>query len=996
MKKILSLLLLFAVLAYGCTREELKNGQLDSSEGRVFIASFENGETRTYLEDGNLLRWNADDQISLFDGNTLNRQYRFDGETGDNSGTFSVVSKPFGTGNDLNANYAVYPYASDVKISEGGLITATLPAEQLYAVNSFGPDANTMVAVTKDTDDTYLKFKNICGYLKLQLYGNDVTVKSITLTGKNYEKIAGKANIAPSYNDDPTVTLADDATTSITLNCGDGVKIGSTTETATAFWIVVPQVTFEGGFAITITDINGETFTKSTSNKIAVERNVIKPMKAFEVESEDEAETIPDNQIWYTATAKVDPYWDDVFGSNIISNVWDSSSGNGIITFDGNVTSIGKEAFYGCANLTNIIIPNGVTEIGENAFRLCENLAAITIPEGVMEIGSKAFSDCILMTLVVIPASMTLVGEGAFSRCFNLKEFKGKFATEDGRCLVVDGTLNSFAHVGDLEYSIPNSVTTIGSYAFDSCCTLASLTIPESVTRIQEYAFFCCHLSEFKGKFATEDGRCLIVDGKLKAFAEGNITIKYTIPEDVTYIGGGAFSCCGNLADIIFHDNVTTIGDFAFYSCSSLTSITIPDSITKIGDYAFYGCSNLANLSIGDGLIQIGHEAFGICSELIRIDMNTTTPPAMFSDTFNNCGSDLKVYVPSESLEEYKATDYWKDLDIVEALIPNNQIWYTTSDGDVVALYATEESEIVNSFGSNVVSNIYKNGKGIITFDNDVSYIGYYAFANCESLISIVIPNTVSAIGYMAFYGCDLLTTISIPDSVTSIDSKAFSNCSSLTKIAIPNKVTKIEKQTFWGCSSLEDIVIPNSITSIGENSFGNCTSLMHITIPNSVTSFGFAPFTGCSSLTNVTLPNNLARIESGMFMVCSALTTIIIPASVTSIEPSAFVGCYSLEEITIPDNVTYIGRDAFRGCSSLTCITIPNKVTNIGQESFNECTSLLSVNIEATTPPEIFSNTFSNCGSDLKVYVPSEGLEAYKTADCWKDMNVIAMPGKL
>ena len=290
MKNIFRLLAPLALALSGCVYEELPNNELVQSEGRIFTASLEQDETRTYVEEGNLLRWNAGDQIALFDGNTLNRQYKFDGETGDNSGTFSIVSSPYGTGNDLTTNYAVYPYASNLKITEAGILTVTLPSEQTYTENSFGLGANTMVAVTKDIDDTFLKFKNACGYLRLQLYGYDVTVKSIALTGNSNEKIAGKSSIIPTYNDEPHISMSDGATSSITLSCGKGVKIGSTAENATDFWIVIPPTTFEGGFTITITDINDETFTKSTSNEIAIERNVIKPMKTFEVIFENETE----------------------------------------------------------------------------------------------------------------------------------------------------------------------------------------------------------------------------------------------------------------------------------------------------------------------------------------------------------------------------------------------------------------------------------------------------------------------------------------------------------------------------------------------------------------------------------------------------------------------------------------------------------------------------------------------------------------------------------
>ena len=173
MNKYLSLLCLLVYLVSGCSQEELLNIESSSSDGRKYTASFEQHVSRTYIEDGNLLRWTAGDEISLFDGTTLNSQFQFDGETGDNAGTFTKISDPsYGTGNSLSANYAVYPYApsKNTKILETGVLTVTLPATQTYATNSFGLGANTMVAVTKNVNDKFLPFKNVGGYLKLQLY----------------------------------------------------------------------------------------------------------------------------------------------------------------------------------------------------------------------------------------------------------------------------------------------------------------------------------------------------------------------------------------------------------------------------------------------------------------------------------------------------------------------------------------------------------------------------------------------------------------------------------------------------------------------------------------------------------------------------------------------------------------------------------------------------------------------------------------------------------
>lgn len=292
MKPIVSYICLLALLLSGCTQEEmLRNGTSASGEGRTFTTSFEQNESRTYLEEGRLSRWTEGDRISLFDASTLNNQYLFAGDTGDSGGTFFMLSKPEGTGTTLATNYAVYPYDKDMTISSKGTITLTLPSIQHYAENSYGLGDNTMVAVTENTDDTFLSFKNVGGCFKLQLYGDDVTVKSITLKGNNDEKIAGKATITAAYDKAPVVTMADDAATSITLDCGKGIKMGTTEDEATTFWIVVPPTIFSKGITVMVRDFGNKVFSQSTDKELVIERNVVKPMvpvKAIMVEDNTE------------------------------------------------------------------------------------------------------------------------------------------------------------------------------------------------------------------------------------------------------------------------------------------------------------------------------------------------------------------------------------------------------------------------------------------------------------------------------------------------------------------------------------------------------------------------------------------------------------------------------------------------------------------------------------------------------------------------------------
>lgn len=278
MKKTLYLLSMLFIAA--CTADNL--GIEESADNDMkFYASFEGAApTKTYLNDEGNIRWTADDRISIFAGITYNQQFRFDGETGQRGNTFTAVGTP-GTGAILLANYSVYPYAEGNTISADGVFSVTLPDTQAYVENSFGLNANTMVAVTEEVDDKHLFFKNACGYLKLSLYGEE-TITKITLKGNGGEKISGAARIAASYNGNPIVTMCDDATNSITIDCGEGVALGLTKDEATDFYFVIPPVVFSDGITITATATDGRVFERTTSNSIAVERNKISKMSPLE------------------------------------------------------------------------------------------------------------------------------------------------------------------------------------------------------------------------------------------------------------------------------------------------------------------------------------------------------------------------------------------------------------------------------------------------------------------------------------------------------------------------------------------------------------------------------------------------------------------------------------------------------------------------------------------------------------------------------------------
>ena len=182
-----------------------------------------------------------------------------------------------------------------------------------------------------------------------------------------------------------------------------------------------------------------------------------------------------------------------------------------------------------------------------------------------------------------------------------------------------------------------------------------------------------------------------------------------------------------------------------------------------------------------------------------------------------------------------------------DTLAENNKIYYTTSDN--TKLFPTTDASL---YGAILISNTYKDGQGVLVFDDAVTKIGGDAFGWCESLTSVTIPDSVTTIGDYAFCGCSSLTSITIPDSVTKIGNYAFYNCSSLTSVTIPDSITTIGESAFKSCESLESVTIPDSVTTIGNSAFRDCDSLTSVTIGDSVTTIEDYAFYNCKNLTSV------------------------------------------------------------------------------------------------------------------------------------------------
>jgi hypothetical protein len=264
---------------------------------------------------------------------------------------------------------------------------------------------------------------------------------------------------------------------------------------------------------------------------------------------------------------------------------------------------------------------------------------------------------------------------------------------------------------------IPNSVTSIGDYAFYGCLSLNSVTIPNSVTNIGAYAFA---------------GDSIGINGSMQLSS-------IAIPDSVTNIGEKAFFRCTKLTNVIIGNGVTSIEAGAFYSCSSLTSVTLPNSLKTIGLFDQFGgspesgvfayCSNLTSINIGNGVTTIGENSFLGCSSLTSIAI----PPSVTiiaDSAFFGCSSLISINMPNS----------------------------------------------VTIFGGYAFGNC--TSLTSISIGNGVTGIPSGMFNGCLSLSSVTIPSAVTSIGAEAFTNCTGLERIVFLGNAPSYDVTSFRNSS--------------------------------------------------------------------------------------------------------------------------------------------------------------------------------------------------------------------------
>ena len=325
-------------------------------------------------------------------------------------------------------------------------------------------------------------------------------------------------------------------------------------------------------------------------------------------------------------------------GQSAFEECCTESSLNGTIILS-NVPTIGNDAFYNCSSAQTITLDN-VTSIGQSAFRNCKNLTSITLPNSVTSLGSSAFRDCSAMEYANIGTGVPAIQYGTFYGCGSMKNI-----------------------------SIPANVQSIGDDAFYSCYSLTNITIEDRETELS---------------LGSNGSSPLFSSCPLKTvYIGGNISYSTD-----SFYGYSPFYRNTSLETVVITDKETEISENEFYGCSSLKNVTMGDGVTTIGNWAFSGCSALDYFEFGSGLQSIGKEAFSDCTACTKLISHAATPPVCGIQALDDINKwTCTLYVPTESIDMYKAADQWKEFFFIKETgisdIQSDEVEVNVADGKV-------------------------------------------------------------------------------------------------------------------------------------------------------------------------------------------------------------------------------------------------------------------------------------------------------------------------
>ncbi len=662
-------------------------------------------------------------------------------------------------------------------------------------------------------------------------------------------------------------------------------------------------------------------------------------------------------------------------------------------------------SFEGCTALTSLVIPARTVYIGQNSFyaprsNSTNSLRSITFEEGsrLHTIDAGAFAYAAVTKLILPDSVVELISgtdnygniKGPFFSCARLASI-----TLPASVAAVDFTLFAGCNVLSEIIISEDSATykTVGGVLFDkSMSTLIyypvgksdrTYTVPESVTAIGDYAFNHTVISVFP--FAEVSTSYLMLPKNLTGI---------TLPAGLRSIGNAAFSFM-KLGSINLENTwVENIGMYAFYS-TGLRRVSLPETLASMGESAFAKCAALGELSFtGERLESISAHAFkGTVLKSITLPYGIRSiGPGAFAE----CRALTAVTLPDsvrELLYTYENFNYYWNpsqgvfdgcVELTSVTLPENIEFTALTPGTFRNCAKLTSLTLPES-----ITEISTEG-GVLS-----------PFAGCTALASVTLPTRLSEVEASLFAGCTALESVLLPEGLSSIGANAFADCVALTAIDIPASVKSIGASAFDGCRTLAEASLKDGLVSIGDYAFRDCVTLGELLLGGSVESIGSGIFTGCRQLVvrldysnasyvqaseggvlldlgqtqmlyvpanfsgEFVVPESITEIAASTFA-NSAFTKIVLPEGLKTIPEKLFAGSKELREVVLPGSITHIGERAFENCTALESVTIGREVTEIANRAFAGCSSLATVTFAdgGSRPMRIGQFAFADCTS--------------------------------
>lgn len=658
------------------------------------------------------------------------------------------------------------------------------------------------------------------------------------------------------------------------------------------------------------------------------------------------------------------------------------------VTFTGNeLLSIGVKSFSSCRSLLSLTLPDSVLEIGGEAFNGCSSLSSLTVGSAsrLRTLGNKSFSSTAL-TEFYIPKNCSFDGSvlaGSIQvREVRLHPENPYYTVEDYTVFTEDmQTIVYYPPVYNVNYTVPDSVRTVGTFAFayskisgielsqvaviessafQNTRKLSSVIIPDSVFNMGVYCFLGSSISSVT---LSESLTSIPYAG----FSMTNLT-SVRIPRRVATIEQEAFYGNDRMRTLVFAEGseLLLIGDDAFSACTALESFALPAGLQEIGDRAFSECSSVTSLNLPRDLTTLGMGAFLKCVKLGRVRFDSSSPLEYVSERcFEGCVSLTDVSF-SDGITKIR------DSAFSGCLMLSTLAFRSGSRLDEVGNYAFYSCSALRS----------------LQLPSGVVRIGDFAYC-FSGLTSLAVPAALTEIGKGSFGACYLLTSITVEAGNTAFsasDNVLFStdgttlHCvpsSRSGSYTVPDTVRTVSYYAFYYDIHLDEIILPDGLTDIREHAFYQCSSLRSIIIPAPVFNIGRYAFAYCYSLESVEFAENavIERLGIYTFVSCHSLKEMTVPASVSAMAQYVFYDCYGLESIAFAENssLSYISAFMFEGCFSLKEIVFGrgSALTELQANSFNGLTSLVRLELGDAEIETVDNYAFMFCSGLSELSLP-------------------------